>query len=349
MKYLEIDFLEYAHSGTYVLINSIFRRKLFKNAIKVVGTKRKLAELIGSKKGTVNNWMNNKNYNKRKIPLSSLVKCCQILNLDINELRKNIITATLRYPAGDIKIRKWKIKFNEEFAEWLGMLDGDGSVSDRDVSFSNTYFGLTFHFAKFLQNNFGIDKNRMKIVITYYKPDSIEETNKIADQLKCMGLKRVKVYMVHKHKGKKINLKVQVCFKVLSQFLLNIRNDMKDILKASPPNIKSAYLRVYSASEGCASESKANVRVITITQKDDKELSYIRSLLEDVGIGNVDGPRFTGTGFQLGITTQKELNFQKTVGFGCHEDKNEKLKNMISHYKLNKYRKPDVRRYSCLK
>jgi len=349
MKYLEIDFLKYAHPRTYVLIKPKFRKELFESAMKTVGTKRKLAELIGSNKGTVNNWKNNKNYNKRKLPLFPLIKCCKILNLNSDELCRNIKSATLRYPAGDIRIKKWKVKFNEEFAEWFGMLDGDGSVSDREVSFSNTYFNLTLYFAKFVQNKFKINRNRITMEVRYYTDDSITKAKELANQLKQKGYCRVKIYRAYNHKGKKINLNFRVSFKVLSQFLLNIKNDLAIILKKSPNPIKAAYLRGYSAAEGCASESKSNVRIITIAQNDAKELNFIRSLLEDVGIENIDGPRYSGTAFRLGITTQKELeNFQRVVGFGHQEEKNEKLKNMISHYKFTKYRKPDSRRYPCL-
>jgi intein/homing endonuclease len=338
MKYVNIDFLKYMHPRTYVLINPKFRKELFENAMKVTGTKEKLAKLIGSNKGTVNNWKNNKNYNRRKLPLLPLIKCCQILNLSTTELSRNIKYATLRYPAGDIKIKNWKIGFDEEFAEWFGMLNGDGSISDRDLSFSNTYFNLTLHFTRFLQKKFNINKDRITMTITYYTDNSLKEAKKISNQLKQKGYSKVKIYMAYHHKGKKINLKAQVCFKVLSQFLLNIKNDLINILNKSPINVKAAYLRGYSAAEGCASHVKSGSRYVTITQNNKKELDFIKSLLKDIGIERIDGPRWTGTAFRIATSNGADIErFQQKIGFGAHIIKNEKLKQMLNSYKQKRW------------
>lgn len=334
-RYLEIDFLKYAHPGTYVLIKPKFRKDLFENAMKVAGTKRNLAEIIGSNKGTVNNWKNNRNYNRRKLPLLPLIKCCQLLNLDTEELRRNIKFATLRYPAGDIKIRNWKMNFDEEFAEWFGMLDGDGSTGDRDLSFSNTYFKLTLHFAKFIQDNFIIKKDRITMTVTYYTKNSIENAERIVRHLKQIGYKKSRIYRAYNHKGKKINLKAQVCFKVLSQFIINTKVDLNSILEKSPKMIKAAYLRGYSAAEGCASRVKGGSRYITISQNDKKELEFIKSLLKSIGIEKIDGPRWNGTtAFRIATSNRADLErFQQKIGFGAHSMKNEKLKQMINSYK----------------
>lgn len=333
-KYIEIDFLEYASEGTYVSVNPFFRKDVISKAVSVVGTKRKLAYVINVNKGTLNNWKNNARYNKRKLPLYKLIKICRIAGISIEELRANIKYATIRYPSGDICIEKWKIFFDENFAEWLALINGDGSISDRDLSFSNTYIPLTFYFAKFLEETFDISRNRISMTVTYYTDDSIDEALRLLDHVKLNGYENSKIYRAYNHKGKKINLKARVGFKVLTQLLMNINKNLNEMLMGSFDTVKAAYLKGYAASEGCISISNSSSRVITITQNDKEELEFIKSLLQDIGIEKIDGPRWSDTAFRIATSNRKDIKkFQEMIGFGAHTLKNNKLEKILNSYK----------------
>lgn len=333
-KYITIDFLKYAHPSSYVLLYPPFRKKIMKYAINKMGTSRKLANFIDSDRGTVLNWKNNINYNRRKMPLKMILKICKIAGISDNKLRKNIITATMRYPAGDIIIKDWKLNFDEKFAEWFGLLNGDGSLNDRDLHFSNTFIPLSFYFADFLEKTFGISKKRLTMVLMYYTNDSIKDVKLLSENIRKKGYNNIRIYRAYDHKGKKINLRVTVSFKVLTQFLLNVNKEMHTILNTSSESVKAAYVSGYSAAEGCASQSKSGSKYITITQKDYKELEFVKKLLKDIGIKKIDGPRWGGTAFRIATSNREDLKrFQEKIGFGAHDIRNNKLRQMLNSYK----------------
>lgn len=338
-EYVKINFFDYFRD-CFVSVSPDFRKQILETARCKIGSWRLLSKELGAaSRHVVANWKNHEAYNKRRMRFKNLVKCCCLSEIPEKELVKNIDVATMRYPAGDISISSWQLALDESFADWMGMLEGDGSVTDREVKFTNTYFDLVFHFSKFLEKAFHIERKRIMMVINYYTDDSYEKAKQIEADISKKGYK-TRIYRTYNHKGNKIILTARVNFRVLSQFLISLKKDLHNLLKASPNSVKAAYVAGFSSAEGCASESKSGVRIITISQNSVPKLEFIKSLLKDNGVNNIHGPRFSGTAYALGITTQRNLEkFSQAIGFGKHEEKNRKLKEMISHYKFSVYRK----------
>lgn len=336
-SYVKIDFFDY-NRNCYVSVNSDFRKQILEEARRKIGSWRLLSKELGAaSKHVTSNWKIAKTYNKRKMRFQNLAKCCSIAGIPETELIRNINAATKRYPTGDISIKNWQLFFDEKFAEWLGMLKGDGSVGDRHVQFSNTYFDLVFHFSEFLENIFSVNRNRIKMSLTFFNNNSKQEAEKIIRNLKRLGYAKAKLYRGYVHKGKKIVLTCKINFKVLSDFITNVIKVLPRLLANSENSVKAAYVRGFAASEGCVSHVKGGARFVTITQKNRKDIEFIKNLLHQIGIERIEGPRWTGTVYRIATSNREDLErFQKYIGFGAHEQKNQKLKFMIDTYKIKR-------------
>lgn len=334
--------MKYIPSTSYVTIDPDFRTKLFNKAVKKAGSRAKLAKILNTNKWTFDCWK----YGKKRPPLGIVVECANFVEIPSSKLLVHITDIRSLFNSGRISVNNWKLLLNEEFAEWLGMLQGDGSLTSDEVKISNTYIDIPIYFADLLTKTFGIEKSRIKIVISFFTDDSITEANKIKNIFRKRKFTNIELYKAYQHKGNKIVITTRVYSKILQRFLIGLMKDLVTILKMSPNSVKAAYVRGFAAAEGCISEGKSGVRIITITQNDAKELEFVKSLLNNIGITNIGGPRSTGTAFRIGITTQIELEkFQKLVGFGKHKLKNEALTKIIKHYKFRVYRTPTYLRY----
>jgi intein-encoded DNA endonuclease-like protein len=106
--------------------------------------------------------------------------------------------------------------------------------------------------------------------------------------------------------------------------------DLKEILKKSDSKVKAAYIRGFSAAEGCVSRRK-----IWLVNKDKEELEFIKKLLLDLKITSI-GPKFKKGGvFHLYISGKDNLlKFSKFVTFGKHQIRNERLYKTLSSFSL---------------
>ena len=115
-------------------------------------TQKFLAKQLNTWPSTVNSWLNN----LYKIPYPAIIKSLEILNIDKTILTKNINGIALS--KGHVKIYNPNllIKFDANFARFLGHIYGDGSVRGNfTVSFTNLNQDLTNDFIICAKNIFG--------------------------------------------------------------------------------------------------------------------------------------------------------------------------------------------------
>ena len=343
-NYLEIDLLKCIPPNSYITINKEFKSKIFQTAFHKFGTRKNVSKMLDVSINTFDRWLYHKK--KGRMPYDHLMKLLQLAGISVEELRNNLINIGVR--SNVIFVKNWKLFLNEEFFEWLGMVRGDGHMSDRSVTFWNTYSKLCLFFVDVLRAYFGINKKQFYIQILIPLKMKIEDAEILTGELRKLGFLNIKLYKSdNTRKAKKIVVSFSTHNKILLYLLNQINREIKTYLYNSPREAKAAYIRGFCSAEGCISESKSGVRIITITQNNIEELEFIKSILTDLGIKNLDGPRSTGTAFRIGITTQRELEkFQKLIGFGKHDIKNNHLKEVLKHYKFNVYRIPHSERYT---
>ena len=333
-KYITIDLLKYVPTNGYVELEPSFRIELFSKAIKNAGGRNKLAKLIGSCSSSIWEWK----VGRKRPPLGIVFKCSKIAGISREELSSNIQALSSFFKMGNISVHKWKLVLNEEFAEWIGLIEGDGSITGKYVSCGNTFFGLVFFFITGLQKFFGIKKNQIVITIWIPPQDKVKNIRlaKLVKRLLMLkGFSRVslrKRKVSEKRKAKRLLLEARVNVKILSSLFKNFMSDLKVFLKNSPATVKASYVAGFASAEGSITKDK-NSRRFTISQKSLDKLLFIRELLLDLGFQGISDPEPNGKVFRISMSRRRELErYLKEIGFGHHELRNQKMREILSSY-----------------
>lgn len=328
-KYYEINLLNYLPSDTHVFLNPEFRNKIFNTCIKISGTQKNLANVLEVSRSTIYDWK----VGKTAPSLNAIYKCAKLAKISKEEIISNILSVTSRFSAGSISVNGWKLALNEEFTEWFGLLCGDGSFI-KDVTSSNICIDVVYFFSQVLENRFGIPRNLINFSILVPMDKKFSDADGLIKKIKEDGYIKIFIYKLNRRRSKKFLITSYVCSSILSILLKNLANDLFELIKTSSNNVKCAYVRGFAAAEGCAHRSR-NIRIVNIYQKDPKLLEYIKNLLMDIGITNVRGPIQGQKVNRITVSRKDSLErFYKLIGFGRHQERNEKLRKMIESYKI---------------
>lgn len=327
-----IDVFEYVLPRTRVFLEPRFRQMLFKRCIEKFGTNRIFSKLIGVSETTARGWR----IGKKNPPLWAILKIIEILKLDKELIHRNTLWITNYFPEGKISIKNWRLVLNSDLSEWLGLLVGDGSVTIDYVSIHNNNLDVIFFFKRILEKVFGIIPSQMETIIRYSsgitKNMEIKQVKKL---LKSKGISRIKLDANSGgFKRSKPNVVLRVSSRAFSQLIRNLIKELTELLKPSNKEVKSGYVRGFSAAEGSVYNSRG-FRAVSINQKGTEKLQLIKSLLNDIGVVHVSNPKLLRKGFyHIVITTRRELeNFRNLVGFGSHKSKNKKLDEILAMYR----------------
>jgi len=344
-RYVKINLMKYIPLDSYVTLNPKFRFKLYDKAIKKVGSGSELAKLINTNATSVFDWK----FGKFRPPLGKVIKCIKLLGWSENELSKNIVDITSYMRAGMISINQWKLTLDEKLAEWFGLLKGDGSISQEYIEFANSEIEMTLFFAEVLNKYFNISKDRITMIINVPFNKTLQDAKEIIESLRKRGYTKFYLNKIVKNKrSKKFVIVARSTSKVLAQILRMVTKNLQEIIKNSPASVKAAYVRGFASAEGGIHRYGA-IRMITISQKDRKELEFVNSLLDDLGV-TVSGIRPSTRSFQIFISNQVGIRqFYKLIGFGTYSIKSKKLAQIIEDYEKLKCKLRPIRYEEILK
>lgn len=323
---IKINVIEYIPTRCYVALNPEFRIKLFTEAINRL-SRKSLSQILNVHETIIYDWK----IGKTKPPLDKVFRCAELLNINKNEIRENILILTSGYK-GFVSLNDWKLILDEKFAEWLGLLVGDGCVIEKYIECDNSCIDVIFFFADYLKKVFKISKNQMKISILV--PSNKRKGDGEAFQMifKKKGFTNILIYTPQNSKLRKFAMRLRVSNKTLAGILFNLLPELYGLISESPINVKTAYIRGFAAAEGGSSLS-GSARKIFICQKDPKELDFVKTLLQNIGIDHVSNPKKGERAYSIFISTRKEIEkFKTLIGFGSNKIKNEKLSNVIDSY-----------------
>lgn len=339
MKNIIINVFDYVPNAR-VFLKGDFKNRLIEIAMKnaTMGKtrfrkgRRQLAKLTGFTETNIYNWKNN----KKRPRYSDTLKLLKIARIDKAELLNNISEITASQVAGKIRIDDWKLQLNEKFAEWLGLLRGDGTVTIDYVSLANNNLDLIFFFTDFLKEIFAVANGQIEFTVRVppeYDNKFHEKLKATIDKIKKQRYERITVSSDNKNKFKRNepNVKVRFSGKVLASLISGINKELCDMIDQSSNSVKVSYIRGFAAAEGGSSYSRGQ-RNVTISQRDKIELKFIEKLLSEIGIR-----KMKIVNDQLVITTRREIEkYRDVIGFGHHEEKNAKLDRIIADYKQYK-------------
>ncbi len=334
-KEIKIDLMKYLSSSSRITLNPKFRFYLFNEAIKIAGNRTKLSKIIGVNKTSIWEWKVGRG--SRKPTLDAVLKCTEIVG--VGELKKYIIGATSRLTGGTIYVKHWKLNLDANFAEWLGLLEGDGSVTEKYVSCGNTFFELVFYFISYLERQFNIKKRQFDITIWRPIGNSWKESRFLEKIIKQRGFERVKIRERSLgKKAKQILIEARVNSKILASILRNLSSNLADLLRKSPNSIKASYISGFASAEGSIVKDK-NSRRLTISQKYPNKLLFIKELLNTLGFKSITEPEPTTGAYRIAISNRRDLEkYINEIGFGHHEMRNQKMREILSSYSLKEYK-----------
>lgn len=181
------------------------------------------------------------------------------------------------------------------------------------------------------------------MIINLPSENILQDAKRIIESLKEHGYTKFYPYKIMKNKrSKKFIVVTRSTSKVLAQILRIIAKDLQGIIKKSPDSVKAAYVRGFASAEGGVHRCGA-IRMITISQKDKKELEFVKSILDELGI-TISGIRPATRAFQIFISNQVGIRqFYKLIGFGTYSIKSRKLAQTVKDYEKLKYKLRAIR------
>jgi len=332
----KIDNSEFLPDELHVDLKEDFRIKLFMKTKETTGTWAALSRYLCVHYGTVDHWKRGIAFPK----LATLYKVVDIARIPKNDLYENIVYITPWRKLNAIPFIQ-KLEFDEELAEWFGLLNGDGCIPSTPckVGFSNKDPKLLQFFMNVLRNRFRIPEHLFLIALRM--PPSLMADVKAVEKLKLewskkLGFPRHQIKVYHKYTSG-IAADLVIHAGALARILARLKHKVKEIVGNGPTKLKRAYLRGCYAAEGSVI---ARNRYVTFAGKNTNEVSFVSQLLTSLKIKHSLYPSGGGC-WQIRISNRRNLRkFHEEVGFGVNEQRQRRLEKALDSYK---YLPPDAR------
>jgi len=336
MKPLVLDVFDYVPKKTRLFLKPKFKKMLLEKSMEKAGKKyirtktgrRALSKVLGIHENKIYDWINH----GIRIKYENIMKMSKYLWISKKKVLENTEYITAYQVVGKISIKNWWVILDDQFTEWLGLVQGDGSIAKHSVRFSNNDLDLLLFFANFVQKTFYYPKERMEVVIR--KPDKISDRDvrNFLSVLKKNGFRNIKFENERKKLfiRRKINVSIRVNSTILREFITSVFSEISSLLSGSPNKVKAGYIRGFAAAEGSIVHCRGQ-RTVAFYQKDISDLKFIEKLLRSMGFTNLQYHKASVN--QLTVTTRREIEkYEKLVGFGYCKRKNKKLREVIEGY-----------------
>lgn len=333
-----LNIFDYISPKVRLLIKPEFKSKLINCAMKNAGKdfnlsrtgRRALSKKLNISETTISDWMG-------KGTRPTFKEACymgKLSNISSANILKNTEYITASQDNGRIHIKNWKLAVDEDFSEMLGLLDGDGSIGKYSVRFCNNNLDLIMFFIKASRRIFNVSENQIEITIR--PAGNIDDVNKIIEYFQLNNLFRIRIAYEPKRKfiRNASNIAVRINSRILSELISNVLSELPDIIKDSHDNIKAKYVAGFAAAEGCVSLCRGQ-RTLLLYQKDISKLHFIDKILHNMGFRNTKITKAYVS--RLIITGRRDIEkYCDMIGYGHHQIKNAKLKEIVSGYKQYK-------------
>lgn len=316
----EIHIWDLPTNKIYIKFNEEFREKLFGLAHKKFGNFNLVGEFLNVKRPDTtiaSNWRDGMNC----CPLNLMIKLANRIEVPLTQLEKNV--EEIRYKTKlnnrggssgkSIRNPKLPILIDEDFAEILGHICGDGSIVT-----SHMKKGIGFRYVNSEPHLIKSFQELMKTVFGDVEAGVIVRNGP--------GYRRDNYVLQYPS---------IISIIVLSVFDYKVDEDMDvpPFIFDMPKKAKARFLRAIFDDEGCVVK---NDKKIQFGLKPIKPLLNIKKLLSELGIKT--GGIYKGTTHRFEIAEQNSiLLFRNIIGFK-HPEKIKKLDNMIvKGWKFKRY------------
>ena len=201
------------------------------------------------------------------------------------------------------QIVKLSKQVDEETAEFLGLVIGDGSVNERKLEFHNSNKEVQQRF-RALSSNLGLSQRN-------FKSHSTEVT-----QITCRVLSRLLKDVYEVPLGKKSS-----------------RIEIPSLILKSPKPVLRSFLRGYFAADSHVSKDKREIELSTKSEKMKEQLRMVL-LRFNVNVFTKEKETETGTHHRIFVRGKFAERFAEKIGIS-HPDKENRLDNMMDREAIN--------------
>lgn len=327
MGYGKIDLTKFLPENLSINLRAGFCAELFTKATKSMGSVAALAMDLGVHPRSIKRWRNRVSWPT----LAFLWKVADIARVPKRELYENTISITAKRKSNAIPLTR-ELTVDEKFAEWFGLLKGDGSIRKAlyNVAFSNENPELHRFFMRIAIERFKVPQNLFYLSLRV--PDSIRlnknELNSQWSRKLGLSTRKIKVYT---KPSLGIVADLFISSAALAWMIIAAEKEIKKIIDRSSPKVKGAYLRGILAAEGTVYPPK---HVVRITMKNEKEITFVYKILRELGI--ICSKRFYRERGQWTIFIFGKANLERLLkngGFGLNLKRNVLLKKLLGSYK----------------
>ena len=212
--------------------------------------------------------------------------------------------------------------FVEGYALYLaeGDNDSNGLTRPRGFTFTNTEESVINHIIKWIKKYF--PKIDYYVVAIKLKGTEIDE-NAIRKNINSLIIKfKEDIY------NKKIKYRLNIDRAILIDLILSLENTTKELC-SQDKSLACAYIRGMMIGEGTVYNNRS--RYVRIEMRNGKEIEYIHRLFLMLGYDCRTSYRTTRENmWSIYIGAKQLKKYYEEIGFGVHEERQEKLRETIS-------------------
>jgi hypothetical protein len=316
------DYL-YLFENLFIHIDDSFNLEI-KNKIKLnYGSLNKFNLLFFQYNKSTFNWGFKKNNSKHNY--SKLKKMCEILNISIKDLHKNILGFYYYGSKNSFNPNRWII-INDFFVEGyaLYLAEGDtgfsGSKSAKKLRFTNSNIDVIKFYISWMKCFFDD-----YYYVNIYYPNNISMTNLVNEYFFNID--------IHLYSDKYVKkVKYRVCNDKLFyiQCILLLNKHIKKIV-LTDFKLSCAYVRGMMAGEGTVYNNGKN-KYLRIEMKNKEEIAYLKKLFSKLNINYTYHTRKNRYSMESlyvgGLSNMKR--YLDLVGFGSESNRQKKLEDIFS-------------------
>jgi hypothetical protein len=146
-------------SDTFIILNKDFQKSIFTKLVSNYNL-TKMSKIAEVSKSSIRDWR----IKRRTIRFTPFKKLCKEINISENDLFNNILFFRTHLNAGQVKIKKC-ITIDNELAELIGFIKGDGCVHKKYVELANNCLNTVFYYTNTLLNHFSLNKSQIEVTI----------------------------------------------------------------------------------------------------------------------------------------------------------------------------------------
>ncbi|MEI7961188.1 MAG: LAGLIDADG family homing endonuclease [archaeon] len=314
-------------SNLYIETNSDFKQALF-DKILLKKNVSQLAQIAQVSNFSLQSWING----TRPIKFIPFRKLCESEGISEKILMENILFFKTRLNAGKTRFHEKNLVIDDNLAELIGFVKGDGCIHKKYVELSNTDLKTVFYYTCSLLKTFGLEKNQIEVTIA--KPQLSEKyPHKEAKYSRNIGFTRL-IIRQRKTYSKKIYAKKPIIrcrlnSKIIALIFSQIKSQLYETFQTAPRNIQRSFVRGYAAAEGAVTSGKR----ISLCQNNIRELFFLQKLLINLGYKSAKHFSKTKEKQRISIYGYSELTkYAKEIGFGANNKRNEQLKSLLAAY-----------------